>query len=145
MSTYCYETETYGDLHVAFEYGKGWGGNGEKPYHCLLSLHHAEDEDKYLIVAMTPEDALQLSAALCRHAFRVHEGEVESFDEWGPEVYLRDFEPEIDPEILASGNENAIHVAKCDAECDRLNEIEEALRDAWDEAMVKAENSFKNC
>lgn len=145
MSTYCYEMETYGDLHVAFEYGKRWGGNDFKPYHCVLAMHHVDNEDGEIMVSMTPEDALQLPAALCRHAFQVHEGEMKSFDEWGPDVYLKDFKPEIDPEILASGDEIAIHVAECDAECDKLNEIEEALRDAWDEAMVKAENSFKNC
>lgn len=119
MSTIVLNEGDFGDLKVAFEFGTGWGGNGVKPYHCLLYLSHTEegngdeDEDDYLIVAMAPEDALRLSATLRLHAQMTHDGEMEIFDEW------------YDP-----------------GEDDGSSDPDDACCDGIDEAMEKAEEEW---
>ena len=125
MSTIRLNEGYFGDLKVTFEFGTGWGGNDEKPYHCLLYLSYAEegkggeDEDDYMIVAMTPEDALRLSATLRLHAQMTHDGEMEIFDEW--------YDPGEDDGTSDPG----------DVCCDRIDEALEKAEEEWNALQEK--------
>lgn len=91
MSSWDISEDVFGNLRVTFGSGKGWGGNGRKPYRCIIDFVDNENRmnpnAQYVIGTFTPEDTARLGLELLSFAYMMHS--IEDSDE-----DMKDLEPD---------------------------------------------------